>query len=73
MGVRAHATQDGFIIEGGAAPLIGSRVNSHGDHRIAMSLAVAALLAEGQSVISNPQAVDISFPAFWQQLERLSQ
>jgi 3-phosphoshikimate 1-carboxyvinyltransferase len=73
MGVPAHATQDGFIIEGGAGPLIGSRVNSHGDHRIAMSLAVAALLAEGQSVISNPQAVDISFPAFWQQLERLSQ
>ena len=56
-----------------SSPLIGSRVNSHGDHRIAMSLAVAALLAEGQSVISNPQAVDISFPAFWQELERLSQ
>jgi 5-enolpyruvylshikimate-3-phosphate synthase len=37
-----------------------------------MSLAVAALLAEGETVIANPQAVDISFPSFWQEMERLS-
>lgn len=72
MGVQAEATEDGFIIEGGIGPLKGAQVKSYGDHRIAMSLAVAALLAEGETVITNPEAVDISFPGFWQELERLS-
>lgn len=72
MGVVAEAMEDGFIIQGGAGTLKGTQVNSHGDHRIAMSLAVAALLAEGETVIANPQAVDISFPGFWQEMERLS-
>ncbi len=72
MGVAAEALEDGFIIQGGAGTLKGTQVNSHGDHRIAMSLAVAALLAEGETVIANPQAVDISFPGFWQEMERLS-
>lgn len=72
MGVTAEAMEDGFIIQGGAGTLKGTQVNSHGDHRIAMSLAVAALLAEGETMIANPQAVDISFPGFWQEMERLS-
>ncbi len=71
MGVHAAATEDGFIIEGHPGGLQGARVDSHGDHRIAMSLAVAALLAEGETMISNPGVVDISFPGFWQELERL--
>ncbi|KUG02354.1 5-enolpyruvylshikimate-3-phosphate synthase [hydrocarbon metagenome] len=72
MGVNAEAIEDGFIIEGRSSTIKGAQVNSHGDHRIAMSLAVAALLAEGETSISNPQAVDISFPGFWQELDRLS-
>ncbi len=72
MGISAEATEDGFIIEGRSGTIKGAQVNSHGDHRIAMSLAVAALLAEGETSISNPQAVDISFPGFWQEMVRLS-
>ncbi len=72
MGINAEAIEDGFIIEGRAGTIKGARVDSHGDHRIAMSLAVAALLAEGETMIANPEAVDISFPGFWQELERLS-
>ena len=70
VGIQAQAIEDGFIIEGGGT-LKGTQVNSHGDHRIAMSLAVGALLAEGETTIANPEAVDISFPSFWEELERL--
>lgn len=72
MGIQIEAQEDGFIIEGRPDSITGARVDSHGDHRIAMSLAVASLIAEGDTTITNSQAVDISFPSFWRQLNMVT-
>ena len=64
MGVRLEEFDDGIRIEGGTR-LKGAKVDSFGDHRVAMSLAVAALHAEGTTRIRNAEAVDISFPGFF--------
>ncbi len=69
MGVEVEEFPDGIAVTGG--PLKGANVQSHGDHRIAMSLAVAGLVAEGNTRISGAEAVDISFPGFFGMLEGL--
>ncbi|MGS0764917.1 3-phosphoshikimate 1-carboxyvinyltransferase [Syntrophomonas curvata] len=71
MGVAIDEMEDGFTVKGKGAPLKGTQVNSHGDHRIAMSLAVAALIADGDSTINDAGAVSVSFPAFWQLLDTI--
>ena len=48
-------------------------IDSFGDHRIAMAFAVAALLADGESVIRNAEAASVSFPEFWDTLSRCAQ
>ncbi|HNS33349.1 MAG TPA: 3-phosphoshikimate 1-carboxyvinyltransferase, partial [bacterium] len=63
MGARVNASQDGLTIDG-VKRLKGCVVDSRGDHRIAMSLAIAALWAEGTTVIRNFECVKISFPSF---------
>ncbi|MHB8842698.1 MAG: 3-phosphoshikimate 1-carboxyvinyltransferase [Candidatus Aquicultor sp.] len=63
MGANIEELDDGMIIHG-PTPLKGARVNSHGDHRIAMSLTVAALVAEGETVIENSESIAISYPSF---------
>ncbi|GFP24531.1 3-phosphoshikimate 1-carboxyvinyltransferase, partial [Candidatus Hakubella thermalkaliphila] len=70
MGAHIVATPDGFIIEG-VERLRGARVDSRFDHRVAMSLAIAALAAEGETTISNFECVDISFPGFLDVLRSL--
>ena len=72
MGVVVNQLEDGFIIKGTGGSIKGARVDSHGDHRIAMSLAVAALLAEGDTTINNSGVVNISFPAFWDTMDKIS-
>ena len=62
LGVSALATPDGMIIEGGA--IAGGSVSSHGDHRIAMSFAMAALRANERIEIDDCANVNTSFPAF---------
>jgi 3-phosphoshikimate 1-carboxyvinyltransferase len=62
LGVAAQPTPDGMLIHGG--PLTGGSVNSHGDHRIAMSFAMAALRASGPIGIDDCANVDTSFPGF---------
>ncbi|MES9856634.1 MAG: 3-phosphoshikimate 1-carboxyvinyltransferase [Sedimenticola sp.] len=62
LGVDARATDDGIIIQGGA--IGGGRVNSHGDHRIAMSFAMAALRAKEEIIIDDCANVNTSFPGF---------
>ncbi|MEX0800693.1 MAG: 3-phosphoshikimate 1-carboxyvinyltransferase [Dehalococcoidia bacterium] len=52
--------------------LVGATVSSHGDHRLAMVLAVAGLLASGRTVIRNAGAVAVSYPLFWRDLELIS-
>lgn len=72
MGASLEELPHGLQITGKPGQLKGAAVHSCGDHRIAMSLAVAALLAGGETVISGAQVVDISFPRFWSLLQTLS-
>lgn len=72
MGVLITQLEDGFIIKGTGGSIKGAQVDSHGDHRIAMSLAVAALLAEGDTTINNSGVVNISFPAFWDTIDKIN-
>ena len=70
MGAEVEPTDDGWRIPGNQR-LHGVEVESFHDHRIAMAFAVAALRAEGETVIHNSEAVAISYPAFFEDLERL--
>ena len=71
MGARIEEREDGWAIEG-PVRLQGARVDSAGDHRVAMALAVAGLLAEGETEIEGAECVAISYPGFWDDLESLS-
>ena len=62
LGIDARPTEDGMVIEGGG--LGGGTVNSHGDHRVAMSLAMAALGASGMIRVTDCANVNTSFPGF---------
>lgn len=70
MGADVTETDDGMIIRGGR-PLHGASVPCHMDHRIAMSFAVAALAAEGETVIQDSECVNISYPGFFEELEKI--
>lgn len=70
MGASVEATEDGLIIKGGR-PLQGAAIESHLDHRIAMSFAVAALNADGETSISGADCVNISYPNFYRDLAGL--
>jgi len=69
LGARVRELADGLVVEGGAR-LSGARVRSHGDHRIAMALSVAALAAEGATEVEGAECVAVSFPEFYALLER---
>jgi 3-phosphoshikimate 1-carboxyvinyltransferase len=56
----------------GIPGLHGATVSSHGDHRLAILLVMAGLLAQGQTVIRNSQAVAVSYPWFWHDMQRLT-
>ena len=70
MGAHITATDDGMIIEGGH-PLHGAEIDSHLDHRIAMSFAIAALASEGETWIKDADCVKISYPKFYEDLFKL--
>jgi 3-phosphoshikimate 1-carboxyvinyltransferase len=70
LGANIEARDDGMVIHG-TGRLNGASCQSHGDHRLAMSLGIAALLAQGQTVISGAEDVGVSYPEFWQHLDQL--
>jgi 3-phosphoshikimate 1-carboxyvinyltransferase len=70
MGADITAIDDGWTIRGPRF-LEGARVRSHGDHRVAMALAVAGLLADGTTEIEDAECVEISYPGFFDQVEAL--
>ena len=70
MGADIEEHSDGLIIHGGK-PLKGASLDSETDHRVAMSLAIASLLAKGDSTIARSNAASVSYPEFWNDLERL--
>ncbi len=70
MGADIEATEDGMIIRGGRA-LHGTVVDSHMDHRIAMSFAIAGMNSDGITEIPDAGCVDISYPGFFEDLQKL--
>ncbi len=70
LGADISELEDGLIIRGGN-PLTGCKLEGHGDHRIVMSLAIAGLKAEGTTTITDKEAVAITYPGFFTQLNKL--
>ncbi len=70
MGARVEERADGMVITG-PTQLRGTRVDSHGDHRVAMSACVAGLVADGETVIENTECIATSFPEFIELMQEL--
>jgi 3-phosphoshikimate 1-carboxyvinyltransferase len=71
LGVAIEERPDGFTIQGGNT-IRGARVSGSGDHRMTMALAVAGLLADGETTVQDGDAVGVSYPAFWRDLQDLA-
>jgi 3-phosphoshikimate 1-carboxyvinyltransferase len=72
MGAEVEEFEDGLDVPGGQ-PLHGAEIDSGGDHRIAMAFSVAALRAEGDTLIRGAESAAISFPEFFDLLERVAE
>ncbi len=71
MGADIEELEDGFIIHG-PTTLQGAEIETFHDHRIAMAFTIAGLVAESDVVLDHPECASISYPEFYQELERLS-
>jgi len=72
MGAELEQTADGWRIPGNQR-LHGAEIQSFGDHRVAMAFAIAALRAEGETVIDDSNCISISYPGFFEDLEKLAE
>ena len=72
MGADITGTEDGMVIRGGN-PLHGAVIDSHLDHRIAMAFAIAALAADGITAVDQAECVDISYPGFYDDLQKVTE
>jgi 3-phosphoshikimate 1-carboxyvinyltransferase len=70
MGAEIEARPDGFAVRG-PTPLRGTEVHSHGDHRLGMALAVAGLIASGETLVRSADCIADSFPGFAATLARM--
>ncbi len=70
IGASVRETEDGIIIEGGKS-LRGTIIESYNDASIAMSMSIAGLIAEGETMIRKAQVVDLAFPDFFPLLNNL--
>lgn len=70
MGVNIEEKEDGWVIHGGS-PLKGATVSSFGDHRIAMSMVIAGLVAQGETVVEDTSWIETSFPGFMETINKL--
>jgi 3-phosphoshikimate 1-carboxyvinyltransferase len=70
MGATVEEFPDGLFVAGRQV-LKGTRINTHGDHRIAMAFAIAGLLARGETIIQEAECAGVSFPNFFETLQRL--
>jgi 3-phosphoshikimate 1-carboxyvinyltransferase len=74
MGATVEERPDGLKVEGRrGGKLHGAEIEPHGDHRIAMAFAVAGLAAEGETVIRDADCAGVSYPAFFEELNRLAE
>lgn len=71
MGCDITGTKDGMIINGGR-PLHGIKIDPHMDHRIAMSFAIAGLVADSSTAIADDDIVSVSYPGFYDELRRIT-
>jgi 3-phosphoshikimate 1-carboxyvinyltransferase len=71
LGIDADERPDGFVVGATRRRPRGGVADARGDHRMAMAFAIAALAAEGPSTIDGADAVDISYPGFFERLEQL--
>ena len=71
LGADIEAREDGMVIRG-TGKLTGATCQSHGDHRLAMAMAVSGLLAEGETRVNGSADASVSYPTFWEDLELLS-
>jgi 3-phosphoshikimate 1-carboxyvinyltransferase len=69
LGVRVTERPDGLVVHGQAAPLHGGKIDSHGDHRIVMAFAAAALGASGPIEISGAESAAVTYPGFLELLK----
>ena len=72
MGAEIEELDDGFIING-PTPLYGAEIETFHDHRIAMAFAIAGLVVHGKLVLDHPECASISYPEFYDELERMKQ
>ena len=72
LGAKIEPLPDGMVIYGGTL-LSGTEVDSHFDHRLAMSLAIAGLIARRETTIKHAQVAEVSYPAFWQTLRQITE
>ena len=72
IGADIQELDDGFIING-PTPLYGAKIETFHDHRIAMAFAIAELVAHGKMVLDHPECASISYPEFYDELERMKQ
>jgi 3-phosphoshikimate 1-carboxyvinyltransferase len=70
MGGKITELEDGLIVEG-PCQMKGTTINPHRDHRIAMACSVAALRAEGKTIITQAECVNKSYPNFFKDLKKL--
>lgn len=70
LGAKVKGTDDGMIIEG-KSPLIGGEVNSDGDHRLGMMIAIASLICQEDVTLVDPDVINISYPNFFDDLKKL--
>jgi 3-phosphoshikimate 1-carboxyvinyltransferase len=66
-GVPVEEKPDGLLIEGGC-PIVGAEVESHGDHRIAMSAAILGFFAKGRTLVRDTACIETSYPGFAKQV-----
>ncbi len=68
MGAKMEELEDGFEIEG-VERLKGATIKTYGDHRIAMAFSIAGLVAEGETIIDDPECVAVSYPDFYKHID----
>ena len=72
LGANIEATEDGMIIHG-KSKLNGGQVKTYGDHRIGMMLAIASFISSGEIILENPDCIKISYPNFFEDLNKIAQ
>jgi len=71
LGADVQEREDGLIIDGNGPNLLGTSVRSYDDHRIAMAMGVAGLVAHGTTTVADAECARVSFPDFWDELARV--